>query len=231
MHLAARSLSSTVTTETMSFARSALDGSGSVFFWIEPNFTVLDYESYGLSDGSWISHYRAEYEVCDPLNTQKLLYEQRQFAIFSVEKSRVQTANVQKYEEFQHRYNIVDEVLFAFWQDGEPLAGMSVLKMSNDPMRSAWSEDMAAMAQYFGHVIRMHPVAQQRRLNAALARNYHLTRRVIEIVELIRVGATNSDIAEALCISIGTVKGYVFSVFNKLGLDSRSAVTAFCSLN
>jgi len=41
-------------------------------------------------------------------------------------------------------------------------------------------------------------------------------------------GLTNAQIAERLVVSLPTVNTHVASIFNKLGVNSRSAATRYC---
>lgn len=50
-----------------------------------------------------------------------------------------------------------------------------------------------------------------------------LTEREIEIGTLIAAGLTNKEISEKLFISLGTVKNYVTSIYNKLAVANRAA--------
>lgn len=54
-----------------------------------------------------------------------------------------------------------------------------------------------------------------------------LTAREIEVLELVATGKTNRAIAEELFISEKTVARHVSNIFNKLGVSSRAAATAF----
>jgi DNA-binding NarL/FixJ family response regulator len=53
-----------------------------------------------------------------------------------------------------------------------------------------------------------------------------LTRREREVVELIRLGLSNKQIAERLCIQVATVKSHVHSVLVKLNVERRAEVAA-----
>jgi LuxR family transcriptional regulator, maltose regulon positive regulatory protein len=59
-----------------------------------------------------------------------------------------------------------------------------------------------------------------------------LTEREIEVLEHIAAGASNQDIAEALVISLGTVKSHIHRLMNKLDAQNRTeAVNKARSLN
>jgi DNA-binding NarL/FixJ family response regulator len=50
-----------------------------------------------------------------------------------------------------------------------------------------------------------------------------LTARELEVLELLTAGRSDREIAEALFISRRTAQGHVASIFNKLGVNSRTA--------
>ena len=54
-----------------------------------------------------------------------------------------------------------------------------------------------------------------------------LTRREREVLRLLTEGLTNPQIAERLVVSLPTVSTHVASIFNKLGVTSRSAATRY----
>lgn len=56
----------------------------------------------------------------------------------------------------------------------------------------------------------------------AFTRRYHLSRREAEVVGLVLRGYGNRDIAQSLGITPATAKKHLTSVFNKVGVDSRS---------
>jgi DNA-binding NarL/FixJ family response regulator len=54
-----------------------------------------------------------------------------------------------------------------------------------------------------------------------------LTEREHDVLRLIAGGATNSEIADALNISSGTVKSHIGSIFTKLGVRDRAAAIVY----
>jgi len=60
---------------------------------------------------------------------------------------------------------------------------------------------------------------------------FGLTKRELEVLKLIARGATNSEIAEQLFVSQGTVKNHVSSILNRLGLRDRMQAALFAIEN
>ncbi len=50
-----------------------------------------------------------------------------------------------------------------------------------------------------------------------------LSARELEVVRLLANGATNREIANQMVLAEGTVKNYVTSIFNKMGVDDRTS--------
>jgi LuxR family maltose regulon positive regulatory protein len=53
-----------------------------------------------------------------------------------------------------------------------------------------------------------------------------LTKRELEVMQLIATGATNAEIAQELYIAVGTVKNHAKNIYGKLGVHSRSQAIA-----
>jgi ATP/maltotriose-dependent transcriptional regulator MalT len=63
------------------------------------------------------------------------------------------------------------------------------------------------------------------------AENHGLSRRELEVLRLVAAGKTNRQIASELVVSEHTVARHVQNIFNKLGVSSRTAATAFAFEN
>ena len=59
------------------------------------------------------------------------------------------------------------------------------------------------------------------KLDNAFMKQSIFTKRETEVLQLICLGHTNTQIAKTLKISISTVKVYVASIFQKFGVNSR----------
>jgi DNA-binding NarL/FixJ family response regulator len=54
-----------------------------------------------------------------------------------------------------------------------------------------------------------------------------LSEREVQVLQLVAAGKTNRSIADDLFISEKTVARHVSNIFNKLGVSSRAAATAY----
>jgi len=76
----------------------------------------------------------------------------------------------------------------------------------------------------------LHAIAQRVLIQIALGTPSllsALTAREQEILRLITQGKRNRDIANQLCLTEGTVKGYVSTILNKLEVDDRTQAAMF----
>ena len=65
----------------------------------------------------------------------------------------------------------------------------------------------------------------------AIPAAFGLSKREREVLHLLAQGHSNRAIADQLFIAEATVKVHVTAIFTKLGVDSRSAATAFAIRN
>jgi DNA-binding CsgD family transcriptional regulator len=98
------------------------------------------------------------------------------------------------------------------------LGDVDAAEMELDAARHVFEELGAAP-----DVARVAKLADRAAPNAAGG----LTAREVEVVRLVATGKTNRAIADELVISEKTVARHVSNVFTKLGVSSRSAVTAY----
>ena len=101
--------------------------------------------------------------------------------------------------------------------------------------RSALGEDGFAVAWAAGETLTPEATDMEARaflaaLESAQKSTAHgLTRRELEVLRLVAVGRSNREIADALFISVPTVKRHLSNLLAKLGVTSRTAATAFAS--
>ena len=59
-----------------------------------------------------------------------------------------------------------------------------------------------------------------------MAQQFGLTRRELEVLDVVRSGATNQGVADSLCISLTTVKTHMRNLFEKTGCRNRTELLA-----
>jgi DNA-binding NarL/FixJ family response regulator len=60
----------------------------------------------------------------------------------------------------------------------------------------------------------------------ARLKSHNLSDREQEVLTLLIEGRTNKEIADALTVTVNTVKKHVQSIFTKLNVDNRAAAVA-----
>ncbi len=132
------------------------------------------------------------------------------------------------------------QVLQAAAVAGTPAIVVSGVATSNDVERSyaeygafAWLEKQAFNRRAFVAVVReaaergsVPAVETPARRSTAPALLPALTPREADVLRLLAGGLTNKEIAAELALSPNTVKRYLKSIFEKLGVETRSAAAA-----
>lgn len=117
-------------------------------------------------------------------------------------------------------------IVTTYDSDADILAAMAagasgyVLKdaAATDILRAAWAAARGEQAYA--------PAVERRLAQRSDAPQLALTTREIEILAQIATGASNAQIARALFISQATVKTHLVHIFDKLGVENRTAAVA-----
>jgi DNA-binding CsgD family transcriptional regulator len=105
----------------------------------------------------------------------------------------------------------------AIWQVRE-LIDRTTRSLSGSPLQavflaSGWIEQLKQLEQ--------SPTLEKSPYPASL------TRREVEVLQLVAKGATNQQVADALHISVRTVNTHMTNILTKTGCDNRTAASAF----
>jgi ligand-binding sensor domain-containing protein/DNA-binding CsgD family transcriptional regulator len=111
------------------------------------------------------------------------------------------------------------------WSDHQAQIG---LRITPPFWQSVWFQLLAAVVIAFAilrwHRTRMARQAKKLRTETAMERffiKHNISEREREVILLILRGKSNKDIEEELFISLGTVKNHVYSIYQKLNVNSR----------
>jgi DNA-binding CsgD family transcriptional regulator len=207
------------------FALEALSASSSVFYWIDESMEMADWELTGSCRRSFpqYRHYMKDY---DPLNIPRLVKSGKRVSILHDDYGLAPRAEYDRYRCYLRDSAIVDVLDFVFWDGDRPFAGLGIIKNPGDP---PFSENVPALARsmqgYLEFNLASHPRLQRERMVGRLTARYGLTRREIEIAELVCQGLTNHDLVEELGIGLGTVKTHLMKIFTKLEIENRASLS------
>lgn len=134
------------------------------------------------------------------------------------EQSRAREAAL--FRSFARECGIVDMVNFFFRHDERIVAGMSV----------AWAPEASIPDGAMATATKIHRYLEFNLVGCSpfnyRGPRYGLTSREMEVVQLLCCGRTNREISECLKIGQATVKTHLIHIFEKLGVETRSAVVA-----
>ena len=104
--------------------------------------------------------------------------------------------------------------------------------LDEQAFRAAWAEGRSMTPEQIFAIQELDtpgvsPISPSSATQPAVPAQALLTRREREVLRLLTEGLTNPQIAERLVVSVPTVSTHVASIFNKLGVTSRSAATRY----
>lgn len=219
-------LSVSMIDETLRFATSSVGATAAIFCWIDPQETITSYSTAGVSS-EMIDQYLAGRYVHDPLNVYELIENQYRVAFLEKERGRRSQEENNVHDAFLGRYGIRDEVDLLFWQGNTPFAMLSMLSARRTAPFTGLATNWEAMRSYLEFNLKMHPRVRRAKQERVMSERFGLTKREIEVVDLLKSGASNLTIAQIMGIGLATVKTYVINILNKLGVDNRAAIVAF----
>jgi DNA-binding CsgD family transcriptional regulator len=213
--------------KVVEFARSALQASASVFYWIDPALNIIEVLTAGMAPRFSLD-YHSGIGAGDPLFARRLAHAQKRVAFLAEERSKIASREVEPYLALLRDFAFCDTAEMIFWRGGAPFAGLGILKRVDDPSISAETVAVAsAMQSYLEFSLQAHPHIRHAARRSTLSSRHGLTQREIEVVELVCGGASNGDIATILGIGVSTVKTHILRCFDKLGVKNRAALIAF----
>jgi DNA-binding CsgD family transcriptional regulator len=210
------------TTQAIHFARGILEGSATAFYEVDGDLNLNRFVLSSDVPSSFHDQYLAGMSQLDPLHPRAA--SNRPFARLSVATDQSATREAATYRSFAGQCGIADMIEFFFRRNDKIVAGMSVLwaPCCNIPDGAMNIAEKIHDYLEFNLTSRLTPPP-------GLPARFGLTLREMEVVELLCCGRTNREISECLNIGLATVKTHLIHIFEKLGVETRSAVVALMS--
>lgn len=224
--------SNRLVSETLLFLRASLGCGAAMFYWVEPDLSTTAHQLVGLP-ASLPGAYRRHVWRHDPLLTARLAQAQRDLAELEQEAAPDPLASA-PYRAFLADYGVAGNVEYLFWAgDGpqrRPWGGISLLPLVGDARLSGQWPLLQATYRYVDLLLQGHAEARHLANRSLLMNRHGLTNRECDVCDLVAVGASNADIGLLLGLTTATIKSYMRRIFDKLGIDSRTALAARLSM-
>ena len=210
------------TTQAIHFARGILEGSATAFYEVDGNLNLNRFVLSSNVPPSFHDQYLAGMNRLDPLHPRSAT--NQPIARLSAALDQCATAEAAMYRSFAGQCGVADMIEFFFRRNDRIVAGMSVLWSPGCKVPDGSMNIAEKIHDYleFNLTSRLSPAADE-------PPRYGLTAREVEVVELLCCGRTNREIGECLSIGLATVKTHLIHIFEKLGVETRSAVVALMS--
>lgn len=205
------------TAAAVHFARTMLDASATAFYEIDGNHDLRRFHLSGIPE-PFHRQYVEGMSRFDPQHP-------RHAAEIDVARLRDtpeadQTRDTVLFRDFAGQCGLADMINFFFRRDERIVAGMSV----------AWAPDDKVPGEALSIARKIHRYLEFNLVGSASRcdhdRRFGLTSREMDVVQLLCCGRTNREISECLEIGQATVKTHLVHIFEKLGVETRSAVVA-----
>lgn len=171
--------------------------------------------------------YLRNFQVLDPLNPALFTGTDTRVACIDEQLSESELLASAYYREFMqpmHHRHVAD----MFLRRGDDI--IAVLTMLRTAALGAFTDNELALLRklqpFLEFALNTVYLPRRYRERESVQQLYGLTDRELDVVELIVAGASNKLIASELNLSLATVKTHLQHVFQKVGVSSRTAVSA-----
>ena len=212
--------------ESLDLVNSLLSLSSSGFYLVGPDMWHRGVVLRDL-DVAAEREYTRNYRDHDPLNPALFATQDVRVACLDEEITEAALLKSIYYREFMrpldHRH-----VADMFFRRGPDI--IAVLTMLRSPALGPFTAEelhlLRTLQPFLQYTLNREYQPRRYRERDELRDRYALTDRELDVVEFIVAGASNKVIARELQLSLATVKTHIQHIFQKLGVSSRTALSA-----
>lgn len=191
-----------------------LDVDGFLLYSINDVNEACDYQAFNISKTS-VEEYIGEKLEEDPVSFSRFYYEKEQQVALLNEHEYSS-----EYSEFMQKWQVIDSAeIFFRNRAGLPRLGLSILRAENKPLFSDLEKNIL---DSFCHLSKPYFYQNSDIIEKDyLSSSYQLTRKEIEVLELLLNGLNNQSVSAQLNCSLATVKTHVQHLYQKLQVKNR----------
>lgn len=162
--------------------------------------------------------YLSDFRQVDPLQPRNCQLTGQSVVPLHLGMRAQDAAANRRYVHFLERFGVVDVVEVLAFEQGRPVAGVSLLRTTELGAFAAHELKQLQALQGLFELAVAPP--------AVIASVAELTAREWQVAELLRAGHCNKDIARQLGVGLPTVKTHLINLFRKLGVSNRTELVA-----
>ena len=203
-----------------------VDVTSAVFYLRDPDRETISYHLMNV-DPAVHNDYKRIFKDTDPLHPRHFSGNMRKVVSFNDEVPAPEIRYSDFFQNFMENHEIRDIVEIFFRHDNEILAGITLIRGKSDSRFS--KEDL-------GLIRKVHPLLEYclikfyLPLRGNIRQNsktyFGFTNRENDVVEMIKEGIRNQELANRLAISVPTVKTHLKHIFKKAQVSSRAELLA-----
>ncbi|EFQ64003.1 helix-turn-helix transcriptional regulator [Pseudomonas fluorescens] len=192
--------------------------SQAAFYCVDRHLQARDFRLLGMS-GEMHRDYLDNYRQFDPLQPRNCLSTGLAVVPLGLAMARQPLRDSRRYRDFLARYGVVDVVEIVAHRADQPQAAISLLRTAE---QGVFTLDQLAQLNALQVMLQM-AVANMQPADDGLA---GLTPKERQIAWLLRQGASNKQLAQALDVGLPTIKTHLIHLFRKTGVSSRTELVA-----
>jgi DNA-binding CsgD family transcriptional regulator len=188
--------------------------SQAAFYCVDRQLHARDFQLHCMS-GEMHRDYLDNYRQFDPLQPRNCLSSGLTVVPLGFAMARQPERDSRRYRDFLQRYGVVDVVEILAHRAGQPQAAISLLRTA---AQGVFTTDQLTQLNALQSLLQM-AVANMQPYEDSLSA---LTPKERQIALLLRQGASNKQLAQALDVGLPTIKTHLINLFRKTGVTSRT---------
>lgn len=216
-----------VATNTLAFLSDFLNIDSLAFYTVEPHQDCAHFELLNVPRAFYQDYMRHGQNI-DPFAATKA--QRLDYSTALLTEHMRDTASDKEFSHLLSAHGFTDTVEIFFRKKGELLGGVSILlnesQCSAEARQSLYKKSQMVQPFIEFSVTNILAKPLTLRLDEWIASHTNLSRREISVARLVAQGNCNKKIAEALSITVATVKTHLVHIFEKTGVQSRAELIA-----
>lgn len=212
--------------ELMRMLTQLVPSHGACFYLVDRQLRAHSHSLLNVSYEA-LPPYVNDYSEFDPYHPR--LYADTDLKVVGQDLARLPAGDrFQRYQrEFFGPLGIAHEVELFVREGGRIVAGVSLLRSAGEgPFSEAEHAQLHKVHAFIQYTVTQFYLTRLMDGEESVANRYQLTERQVDIIRMIKNGATNDEIARQLSIGLPTVKTHLRRIFSRLAVSSRTELLA-----